>query len=272
MLKSKFCLLLTISSLVAIRFISAQQLQRQLETEKGETWDALVPHPLSWWTKDPLRLDTSGDLMLGFSAPDGKPLTARDYREEQTVTTVGNLSGHRIIQILMSIRPGPRMVASGFAGADTPAAEWKDLLVGTSKGDEYVEIYALHYDVGGLIKETSAVVYGTGSDAVLGTYDSDTGNGGACFDGYWWFDRTGAQAVDFLPLIQAVSRALPPNATFTSRCWALHPQTSELESWVQRKDAECHGCGGLGEVRATYRIEQGVAKPLSVSFEAAPSQ
>ena len=104
MLKSKFCLLLSISSLVAVPCISAQQLKRQLETEKGETWDALVPHPLSWWTQDPLRLDTCGDLMLGFSAPDGKPLTASDYREEQTVTTVGTLSGHRIIQIFMSIR------------------------------------------------------------------------------------------------------------------------------------------------------------------------
>jgi hypothetical protein len=272
MLKSKFCLILTISSLVAVPFVFAQQLQRQLETEKGETWDTLLPHPLSWWTQDPLRLDTSGDLMLGFSAPDGKPLTAKDYREEQNVTTVGTLSGHRIIQILMSIRPGPRVVASGFAAADTSVAEWKDLLVGTGQGDAYVEIYALHYDIGGLVKETSAAIYGTGSDAILGTYDPGTGNGGGCSDGYWWFDGAGAHAIDFSPLIQAVSRALPPNATFTSRCWALHPQNSQLESWVQRRDAECHGCGGLGEVRATYRIEQGVAKPLSVSFEAAPSQ
>jgi hypothetical protein len=272
MLKSKFCLILTISSLVAVPFVFAQQLQRQLETEKGETWDTLLPHPLSWWTQDPLRLDTSGDLMLGFSAPDGKPLTAKDYREEQNVTTVGTLSGHRIIQILMSIRPGPRVVASGFAAADTSVAEWKDLLVGTGQGDAYVEIYALHYDIGGLVKETSAAIYGTGSDAILGTYDPGMGNGGGCSDGYWWFDGAGAHAIDFSPLIQAVSRALPPNATFTSRCWALHPQNSQLESWVQRRDAECHGCGGLGEVRATYRIEQGVAKPLSVSFEAAPSQ
>jgi hypothetical protein len=272
MLKSKFCLILTISSLVAVPFVFAQQLQRQLETEKGETWDALVPHPLSWWTNDPLRLDTSGDLMLGFSAPDGKPLTAKDYSEEQNVTTVGTLSGHRIIQILMSIRPGPRVVASGFAAADTSVVEWKDLLVGTGQGDAYVEIYALHYDISGLIKETSAAIYGTGSDAILGTYDPGMGNGGGCSDGYWWFDGAGAHAIDFSPLIQAVSRALPPNATFTSRCWALHPQNSQLESWVQRRDAECHGCGGLGEVRATYRIEQGVAKPLSVSFEVAPSQ
>jgi hypothetical protein len=271
MLKSKFCLFLTISSLIAVRFVSAQQLQRQLETEKGETWDALVPHALSWWTKDSLRLDTSGDLMLGFNAPDGKPLTSRDYREEQTVTTVGTLSGHPIIQILTTIRPGPRVVASGFAAANTPVAEWKDLLVGAGQADAYVEIYALHYDSGGLIKETSATIYGTGSDAVLGTYDPDTGNGGGCFDGYWWFDR-GAHAVDFSPLIEAVSRALPPNSIFTSRCWALHPQNSQLESWVQRRDPECHGCGGLGEVRASYRIEHGVAKPLSVSFEAAPAQ
>ena len=66
--------------------------QRQLETEKGETRDALVPHPLSWWTKNPLRLDTSGDLMLGFKAPDGELLTTRDYSEQQTVSILGTLS------------------------------------------------------------------------------------------------------------------------------------------------------------------------------------
>jgi hypothetical protein len=45
MLKSKFCLFLAISSLVAVPFIAAQQLERQLEAEKGETWDALVSPP-----------------------------------------------------------------------------------------------------------------------------------------------------------------------------------------------------------------------------------
>jgi hypothetical protein len=188
--------------------------------------------------------------MLGFSAPDGKPLTARDYREEQSVTTVGTLSGHRIIQILMSIRPGPRIVASGFADADN-IAEWKDLLVGTGEGDAYVEIYALHYDVGGLIKETSAVIYGTGPDAILGTYDPDMGNGGGCFDGYWWFDRAGAHAVDFSPLIQAVSRALPPNATFTPVCWALHPESLHLESGVQRKTRSAMPVADWGKCRQT---------------------
>jgi len=271
-LKARLCLFLVASGLVTATFVSAQQLQRQLETEKGETHDALVPHPLSWWTKDPLRLDTSGDLMLGFNAPDGKPLTASDYREEQRVTTIGTLSGHRIIQILMSIHPGPRVVASGFAAADVPDGGWKDVLVEADEGDEYVEIYGLHYDTGGLMKETSAVIYGTGPDAILGTYDPDTGNGGGCFDGYWWFDKAGAHAVDFSPLIRAVSRALPANATFTSRCWALHPEKFLLESLVQRSDAECHGCGGLGEVRASYRIEHGVAKPLSVSFQPAQSE
>jgi hypothetical protein len=256
-------------SLFATAFMSGQ---RQLETEKGETRDALVPHPLSWWTKNPLRLDTSGDLMLGFKAPDGELLTTRDYSEQQTVSILGTLSGHKIVQIFMTIRPGPRVIAAAFADENQPFGEWKALLVESGERGSYVEIYALHCDSGGLIKETSAAIYGKGPDAVLGTYDPVTGNGGGCLDGYWWFDKAGAHSVDFSPLIQEVSRAIPPNALFTSLCWALHPESSKLESWVQRKDADCHACGGLGEVHASYRIEHGSAKPVSVSFEPAHPQ
>ena len=77
----------------------------------------------------------------------------------------------------------------------------------------------------------------------------------------------GARTVDFSPLDRAIIRALPANATYTDRCGALHPEKAELKSGVQRRDAKCHACDGLGEVHATYRIKQGAATPVSVYFE-----
>ena len=269
-MRSVICLLLEACIwILSAPHTSAQALQRQIVTDKGETRDALVAHPLSWWTQDPLRVDTTGMLMLGHKAPDGQPLTLKDYRLEETVTTVGEVAGHKIVQFLTKIHPGPRIVAAGFATDDKNPAEWKDLLVQSGHGDNFTEIYALHPDVGGTYKETNAAIYGSGPNAVLGTYDPDTGNGGGCADGYWWFDKTGPHEVDFSPLIKALMSAIPAKATFTSSCWALHPQTSELSSAVQRINAECHACGILGDVHATYRVEQGIAKPVSVSFEPA---
>ena len=267
MLRSYVCLFLIVSS-IGSSFLFGQELQRRLDTEKGETRDALSAHPLSWWTKDLLRLDSSGDLMLGFKAPDGRPLTAKDYRTEQTITKVGVIAEHAILQVQTSIHPGPRVIAAGFASDDGSAGEWKDLLVSSESEGSYVEIYALHYDVGGLIHETTAQVFGSGSNAILGSYDPDTGNGGGCRDGYWWIDSKGPHEVNFSPLLEAVKREIPADARFTPNCAALRPETAELKSWVQRTDAKCHTCGGLGEVHAVYRIEQGVAKPVSVSFEA----
>ena len=98
-----------------------------------------VPHPLSWWTKNPLRLDASGDLMLGRLAHDGQIVTPRDYRLEQSVTPLGIRFGHRIVQVITTIYAGPRIAASGWSTKNAPPSQWKsllvqaDLMIGTSK-------------------------------------------------------------------------------------------------------------------------------------------
>ena len=251
---------------IAPMHLSAQ-LQRRVMTAKGSTVDTPVPHPLSWWTSDPLRLDASGDLMIGIAANDGQTVTARDYRVNQAVLTLGAIGGWRIVQILTTIDPGPRIVASGWAGAGTPPTQWKSLLVQDGAADRYIEIYTLQAESGLFVPMKPAAIYGTGPESILGTYDPDTGNGGGCDDGYWWFDKAGAHPVDFSPLERAIRAVLPKNSTYTSHCWALHPEKAELQSWVQRADAECHACGGLGTVYARYRIERGAAIPVSVRFE-----
>jgi hypothetical protein len=249
------------------------QVQTKVSTSKGSALESPVPHALAWWTHDPLRLDASGDLMIGLRAQDGQIVTAQDYRVKQEVKIVGTMAGRKILQIVTTIDAGPRIVSSGWAGAGEAPAQWKSLLVQTGApvqtgaDDQYIEIYKLQADSGTFQPMTPAAIYGAGPDAILGTYDPDSGNGGGCDDGYWWFDRDGPHAVNFSPLYDAIARALPRESTYTRNCWALHLEKSELRSWVQKSDAECHACGGLGEIQAEFIIERGAAIPVSVRFE-----
>lgn len=262
-----FSYVLAITLLLGSTISSIGQWQRTLVQEDGqETRDVPVPHPLAWWTHNPLELDESGDLLIGSKANGGIGLTARDYRVQQKVTTLGTIAGHRIVQVLTTIHAGRRVATFGGPGVDGPPAQWKSLLVGVD-ANRYVEIYTLQINWGGF-QIGSAGIYGSGSGTILGTDDPAAGNGGYCSDAYWWFDMAGAHPVDFTKLEDAIRRAIPKEATYTSRCWALHPAEAYWESWVQRLDAECHACGGLGTVRASYRIQNGVAIPISVRFEA----
>lgn len=202
--------------------------------------------------------------MLGMGADDGHIISPRDYRVDQQVTTLGTLSGHRIVQILSTIHARPALVISGASLSGNPPTQWKILLVQDGPGDHYVEIYRLQAGSGLFMPLRSAAIYGTGLNTILGTYDPDNGNGGGCSDGYWWFDRSGAYPVDFSPLTHAISAEAPPQSTFASRCWALHPEQSELVSNLQRIDAKCHACGYMGHVTAKYRIEHGRAIATSI--------
>ncbi len=224
-------------------------------------------HPLSWWTRNPLRLDASGDMMIGIKTPDGRTVTAADYRVERQVTQVGRVAGWQIVQIILTIQAGPRIVAAGWASADSSTSQWKILLVGRRGQAGFREIYDLQGERGTYEPFASALLYGAGRDLILGTYDPVAGNGGECSDGYWWFDREGVRPVNFSPLLRAVGRSVPANSTYTSNCWALHPEREELRSVVQSRDAVCHACGILGSVSATYEIRRGVAIPVSVRFE-----
>lgn len=266
MRKRRF-LLVAATALLLPSFIGAQTMQSTIETDQGEFHKPLVGHPLTWWTHDPLRLDTGGDLMLGKSR-DNHLITSHDYKTEQQIKLLGEVASHRVVQILTTIEPAE--IGANLTVSNDQPAVWKDVLVSSDGGRNFVEIYASRYDFAGTIHVTNAVIYGSGENAILGTYDSDTGNGGGCNDGYWWFDSSGPHPVDFSLLRAAVSKAIPKNATFTANCWALEPQHSRLRSAVQRVDAECHACGMLGEVEATYRIEHGVARPLRVVFHPDP--
>ena len=233
------------------------QIQRTIATnDGGETQDASPLKPLSWWTKN-LKRDARDEWL---ASPDSK-----DYRVEQRVTRIGAISGKSVAQIITTIHEGSRIVSQDGSDNDVPLLQWKSLLVQTGHADYFIEIYRLQA-YGYYKRLNSATIYGAGSDAILRTFDFTGGNGGYCYEGYWWFDKTGPHQVDFSSLRQAVSRAIPKGSTFTSDCWALHPETNELDSVVQRLDARCHACGFVGNVHAQYKIEQGIAVPVSIRF------
>ncbi|HEY0307948.1 MAG TPA: hypothetical protein VGB94_07295 [Acidobacteriaceae bacterium] len=236
------------------------QVQRKVITADSDVkLDTPAPHPLSWWTKSRLRDEN------------GRIVTRRGERVEQKVSYLGAISGHRIVQTLTTIHSSQTNSSDGAGVDDLPEQpeqpeQWKSLLVQVGTQGLYEEIYRLE-DLGGLFATMkSAAIYGTGPDAILGTYDPDTGNGGGCEEGYWWFDKAGAHEVNFSPLLQAINRIIPENGTYVSSCWALNLEKSELQSWVQKEDAECHACGGLGNIYAQYKIEHGTAIPVSVRF------
>jgi hypothetical protein len=80
--------------------IAAETIQCVIWTEKGELRESLTSHPLTWWTENPLRLDTTGDLMIGLKAPDARVLTPHDYEIQQQLIPIGELAGNKILQVL----------------------------------------------------------------------------------------------------------------------------------------------------------------------------
>jgi hypothetical protein len=49
-----------------------------------------------------------------------------------------------------------------------------------------------------------------------------------------------------------------------------HLDRSELTSWVQKRDAACHACGGLGEVTAHFKLNGTRAEATQILFRSDP--
>jgi hypothetical protein len=252
---------------------TTSQMQRMLVTAKATTQDTPSSHPLTWWTQNPLRLDEDRSLLFGIKAADGHSISARDYSFEQKVTTLGTISGHRIVEVITTIHDQPSLILPKFPDSqpsqpseEVPPTQWKSLLVEADASDSYVEIYRLQAEYGTYQPMTSAIILGTGEDTILRTFDPANGNGGSCSEGYWWFDKSGAHDVDFSPLDRAIAGVQPPATTAWPHCWALASKNNEVRVGVQRAGVNCHACGWLGEIVATYQFKEGQATPTSVHF------
>lgn len=233
------------------------QWRRIVFSGKGESTDVPAPHPLSYFTANPFFRDDGGDLCV-VCTPAGRAKAEQDYVITSEVQRLGSLAGFPVVQILYRV---------GSRGSNEPAEiRWKFLLVQTGK-DLYREIYHLQaYYVVPPLK--SAEIFKVGDEQVLATDDSDGGNGGGCWDGYWWFDSSGPHQLDFSAVRAAITKHVPSGATFWTTCWALHLGDEEIKSPVQKSDARCHSCGTPGEVTARFRLDGAVAVPVSVKYVA----
>jgi hypothetical protein len=241
----------------ALTFPANGQGQRVVFTGKGETTNVPAPHSLSYWTGIILLRDDGTDLCVGCRTSDGRVLTLADYTAITKVSPLGNVSGYPIVQITAHITGDDDKLFS--------PSDWKILLVGVEH-EEYREIYHLQMWGGSNPPLQSARIANMEAESVLATYDPDGGNGGGCADGYWRIDSLGAHALNFDAVYKAIAKKLRANATFARRCWAINLGHQQIKTWAQKVDAECHACGGLGQVIADFTLRGAQAEPTKVEF------
>jgi hypothetical protein len=245
--RTTLCFVLLLSSTVW------GQWRRQMFSGKGGRTDVPTPHSLRYFTDDPFLRDDGGDFCLTCNPSDAVNVVATSE-----LHPVGILHGFPVIEILYRFRdkqdPGPAPV------------KWKSILVKTGP-DRYIEIWHLQAFFTNVPLKPSWIEH-VGTEPVLATMDTDGGNGGGCWEEYWWFDASGPHELDFSAVASAIAKRIPAGAHFQTGCYALHLDQQMIQSWVQAKNAECHSCGGLGTVSAKFRLRRWRAEPLSVEYVA----
>lgn len=253
-------LFLIVSLVVLLCSTSWGQWQRILYSGKGESRDTQSANPLAYFISNPFLRDDGADFCDDCRTAKSKAETAKHYTVSTEMQDVGTFSGFRIVDILYQF-VDHRRPELGKMG-------WKSILVQKAP-DKYVEIYHLQASYVKTVLTPAKLVH-VGDELVLVTQDSDGGNGGGCWEAYWWLDAKGPRAIDFSPLIEEITKHVPPASTFWSTCWALHLEEQEIKSYVQKADAKCRTCDFLGEVTANFRLHGAIAEATDVRFTEAP--
>jgi hypothetical protein len=254
-------------SLVLIVDVSGQaEWQTIIHTLLGGRPTPADPHPLRYWTLNPILRHRGNSLCMGCPRRGGGVITEKDYTAESKVTDLGTMAGYRILQV------NNRVVAKD-APADTPISknppeyrrhiDYKILLVQTG-ADEYREIYHLENDWNAFQPLTPARIIQTDFEAVLVTMDSDGGNGGGCLSAFWWFDKSGPHSLNFDATDVAIKNNIPPNSYPFARCQAINFDTQEINAWVL-SDPGCRTCI-LGTAKVRFVVRGSRVEPTGVEF------
>ncbi len=246
---------------IALCMPASAQWSRPVFSGKGEFNDIPSPHPLSYFAANPFLRDDGNDLCL-LCTPEDKAKSAQRYSIRTVVKPVGALTGFHILDVLyfVSERDNP----------DGNEVKWKSILVQVGS-DSYREIFHLQAFYTTVSIEPSRIIQ-SGSERVLATFDSDGGNGGGCWEGYWWFDRSGPHSLDFSKLRSAINDRVPEKALFRISCSDLDLKSQQIHSGVQKAEARCGGCDYVGEVTARFRLDGFIAVPVAISFKPADPQ
>lgn len=243
-----------IGAILVLALPAAGQWQRVVWSGKGEFKDVPSPHPLKYFTAHPKLRDDGGDLPAGCDPP---KCSVRGI-----VKPVGILAGFHIVDALFSVGT-PELPDDG-------QVKWKFILVQVGP-DLYKQIFQLQALYSTISISRSRIVQ-SGSERILASVDSDGGNGGGCWENYWWFDRSGPHPLDFSRLDAAMKAGVPAQTTFRSTCANLDIAAQQVRSWVQKAQPECQSCDFVGEVTARFRLKGALVIPLSVNFKAGNPQ
>jgi hypothetical protein len=227
---------------------------------KDYSEDASAAHPLSYFTRNPFLRDDSSSLCTDCRTAEGKADSALSYKANVKVRQVGVISDLPVLEVDYAFTDRQD---------DSFTERWISILVRTGP-QAYNEIYHLQVEGGiALPIKAARVVHVSGGD-VLMIKNSDGGNGGGCYEGYWRVTASGNTQIDFSPLRKAVEAHLPADTTYTPSCGALDLDNQMLKSGVQRIKAECHACDWVGEITAHFRLEGDRAEATDVAFKPNP--
>ena len=238
--------------------LAQDRWERVVSTGKGISIRSSEPHELSYWTADPIGRDEGGGLVSG----DG-------YEQLSETTDLGTAGGYRIVQVLNRVvakEPSPD--APDFTNPPDyrKTTEYKMLLVQVGP-DEYREIYHLENEFGRMRPLESARIAMVGTESILSTVDPDGGNGGFCVEGYWRFDESGPNRLNFDAVEPAIRSAVPEDTRFNASCFAIDLERQEINAAVQRADAECSACGWLGNAKVRFVLRGSIVEPTEVRFD-----
>lgn len=260
MAKVPFCLLF----LTALSSIATGQWQRLVFSGKGgsDVLDVPVEHPLSYFTANPFLRDDGDDLCV-LCPREGKAESAQHYTIRTEVKPVGVLAGYRILDVLY-------YVGSREMNADLTDVKWKSILVQVGP-DRFKEIFHLSAFYTTVSIAPSRIIQ-SGNERILATMDSDGGNGGGCWEGYWWFDKAGPRPLDFTGLSKAIGESVPKHTSYQISCSHLDLETQEVKAAVQKIPATCHACDWIGEFTARFRLEGANAVPVDIQYKPSDKQ
>ena len=171
---------------------------------------------------------------------------------------MGVLAGYRVLDVLYYV---------GSLEMNTKATDvkWKSILVQVGQ-DRFKEIFHLSAFYTTVSIEPSHIVQ-SGNEQVLATMDGDGGNGGGCWEGYWWFDRAGPHSLDFTDLSKAIAERVPKKTAYQMSCSYLDLEAQEVKAFVQKIPASCLACDLIGEFTARFRLDGAKAFPLEIQFK-----
>lgn len=240
------------------------QWHRLLLSGKGNSRSPAAAHPLSYFTHNPFLRDGGDSLCTDCRTPTGKAASATRFVARVTRRPIGRIHGIPVLQLDYSFAPRGNQTIAQASSQESPfSLTWVSILVRSSPG-QYREVFQLQDPPASL--KPARIVHLPGGGDILAFNNSDGGNGGGCFEGYWQVTPTGAPEIDFAPLTRAITARLPPRTRFTSSCWALDLDHARIHSAVQKADATCHACGYTGTVDATFRLEGHVARPVKIVY------